>query len=89
MTRDTARLYGLGDRGTVAATKKADLNVVDLAHLVLQLPELQFDLPAGARRLLQTADGYRATIVSGQVIRRDGHDTGARPGALVRGAQAA
>jgi N-acyl-D-amino-acid deacylase len=85
MTSDTASLYGLDDRGTIEVGRKADLNVIDLDHLVLHRPEMHHDLPAGARRLLQRADGYTATIVSGTVIRRDGHDTGARPGALVRG----
>jgi len=41
-------------------------------------------LPAGGRRLLQSADGYVATIVNGAVTRRNGVDTGARPGRLVR-----
>jgi N-acyl-D-aspartate/D-glutamate deacylase len=53
MTRDTARLYGLNDRGVVAPGKKADLNVVDWERLELALPELVHDLPAGARRLVQ------------------------------------
>ena len=50
---------------------------------------MAFDLPSGARRLLQKADGYRATIVSGEVILRDGESTGARPGRLLRGNQPA
>jgi len=61
--------------------------VIDLDGLVLHRPEMHFDLPAGARRLLQVADGYDATIVNGEVVRRGGEDTGARPGALVRGGQ--
>ncbi len=85
MTRDTASLYGLDDRGTIEVSKKADLNVIDLDHLVLHRPEMHYDLPAGARRLLQRADGYTATVVSGAVVRRDGADTGARPGRLIRG----
>jgi N-acyl-D-amino-acid deacylase len=89
MTSDTASLYGLHDRGTIEPRMKADLNVIDVEHLVLHRPEMHYDLPAGARRLLQEADGYRATIVTGEVIRRDGRDTDARPGALVRGRQAA
>jgi len=47
------------------------------------------DLPAGGRRLLQRAKGYVATIVSGETILRDGEKTGALPGRLIRGAQAA
>jgi N-acyl-D-amino-acid deacylase len=61
--------------------------VIDLDHLVLRRPEMHYDLPGGARRLLQRAEGYDATIVSGEVVLRDGEDTGARPGALVRGAR--
>ena len=89
MTSDTAALYGMHDRGTVEVAKKADLNVIDLDRMVLHRPEMHYDLPAGARRLLQRADGYVATIVSGDVIMRDGHETTARPGALVRNGRAA
>ena len=84
-TRDTAALYGLGDRGVVAPGYRADLNVIDFDALSLALPELVHDLPGGARRLIQRADGYGATIVAGVVTMRDGEDTGARPGELVRG----
>jgi N-acyl-D-amino-acid deacylase len=87
MTSDTASLYGLGDRGTLEPGKKADLNVIDLANLRLPAPAMHYDLPGGARRLLQGAEGYTATIVSGEVVMRDGKETGARPGALVRGAR--
>lgn len=87
MTRDTARLYGLGDRGVVAAGFKADLNLVDLEHLDLRLPEMVHDLPSGARRLIQKADGWKATICAGEVTVEDGEHTGARPGRLVRGAR--
>jgi N-acyl-D-aspartate/D-glutamate deacylase len=87
MTHDTAHLYGLGDRGVLAPGYKADLNVVDFERLQLKLPELAFDLPGGARRLIQRAEGYVATIVSGEVTMREGQDTGARPGRLVRGAR--
>ncbi len=87
MTMDTATLYGLGDRGTLEPGKKADVNVIDLDGLVLHRPEMVYDLPGGARRLLQSADGYAATIVSGETVMRDGRATGARPGRLVRGAR--
>ncbi len=87
MTSDTASLYGLSDRGTIEPTKKADLNVIDLDGLVLHRPEMHFDLPAGARRLLQGRRRVHATLVAGEVVRRDGEDTGARPGSLVRGGQ--
>jgi N-acyl-D-aspartate/D-glutamate deacylase len=83
--RDTAHLFGLTDRGELTVGKKADLNVIDLENLTLHSPHLVHDLPAGGRRLLQEAVGYRHTIVSGHETRRDGVDTGARPGRLVRG----
>jgi N-acyl-D-aspartate/D-glutamate deacylase len=55
--------------------------------LQLDRPEMVYDLPGGARRLLQGARGYLATIVSGVVVMRDGRETGARPGRLIRGAR--
>ncbi|MGI5132344.1 N-acyl-D-amino-acid deacylase family protein [Pseudonocardia sp. CA-107938] len=83
--RDTARFVGLGDRGVIAPGYKADLNVIDLPHLRLRLPEVHFDLPAGGRRLLQRADGYVHTFVSGVETYSHGAATGERPGRLVRG----
>jgi len=86
-TSDTARLYGLGDRGTLEPGMIADLNVVDYEHLQLGTPTVVRDLPAGGRRLMQDAVGYLATIKSGETTFDNGRDTGARPGALVRGAR--
>ncbi|MGA0878974.1 MAG: N-acyl-D-amino-acid deacylase family protein [Ilumatobacteraceae bacterium] len=83
-THDTAAVVGFDDRGVLAVGKKADINVIDLDALQLGFPEAVDDLPAGGRRLLQQATGYVATIVSGVVTRRNGVDTGARPGRLVR-----
>ncbi|MBS0331734.1 MAG: amidohydrolase family protein [Proteobacteria bacterium] len=87
--RDTAETVGLFDRGLVAAGYRADLNVVDYGRLTLKAPQVAYDLPTGGRRLVQRADGYEATIVGGQVTYRDGTPTGALPGRLLRGAQAA
>ncbi|MGI9599159.1 MAG: amidohydrolase family protein, partial [Acidimicrobiales bacterium] len=84
-TRDTATVYGLGDRGTLEVGKKGDVNVIDYENLKLGPPRMAYDLPTGAPRLLQDAQGYKATVVSGQVTWRDGQPTGARPGVLVRG----
>ncbi len=83
-SHDTARFLGLADRGTIAPGQKADLNVIDFDRLALRHPELHADLPAGGKRLLQGADGYVATLVSGQVVAANGALTGARPGRLVR-----
>jgi N-acyl-D-aspartate/D-glutamate deacylase len=83
-TGRTAAAYGFTDRGVIAPGKRADLNLIDLDGLRLHAPEMIFDLPAGGRRLVQRVDGYRTTVVAGQVTFEDGEATGARPGRLVR-----
>jgi len=88
-TLDTARAVGLLDRGVIAPGMKADLNIIDMNALEVKSPDMAYDLPAGGKRLLQGANGYDATIVSGQVIYRRGKPTGALPGKLIRGPQAA
>lgn len=89
LTSVPARIAGLADRGRLAVGYKADLNVIDGDALALHRPTVKSDLPAGGRRLDQTADGYVATIVSGEVISENGVPTTARPGKLVRGRQPA
>ena len=84
-TKNTADVWGFADRGTLEPGKKADLNVIDLDALALEAPEMVHDLPAGGRRLIQRARGYRATVCAGEVSFEDGEPTGARPGRLVRG----
>jgi N-acyl-D-aspartate/D-glutamate deacylase len=88
-TRRTASFYGLLDRGLLAPGMKADLNVIDFERLHLHSPEVVYDLPAAGRRLIQKIDGYRYTIQTGAVTYEDGEPTGALPGRLVRGPQAA
>ncbi|MCZ4342851.1 amidohydrolase family protein [Sphingomonadaceae bacterium G21617-S1] len=85
LTSVPARLAGLADRGILAPGLKADINIIDREALSLELPEVVNDLPGGGRRLHQRAQGYRATIVSGEVIVRDGVPTEALPGRLIRG----
>ena len=85
--RDTAVLYGLEDRGVLAPGYLADINIIDLDKLKLGKPWLAFDLPAGGKRLLQKAEGYRYTIKSGEVTFKDGVCTGVYPGGLIRGPQ--
>ena len=89
LTQEPADLYGLADRGVVEPGRRADLNIIDLDRLRLHMPRVENDLPTGAPRLLQAADGYVATLVGGQVTAREGRDTGARPGGLVRSCAAA
>ncbi len=85
--RDTALLYGLEDRGVLAPGYLADLNVINMDKLKLGKPWLAFDLPAGGKRLLQKADGYVATVKSGEVTFRDGNMQGPTPGGVIRGPQ--
>ena len=84
MTKNNADLYGFADRGMLAVGKRADVNVIDMTRLTLRAPEFRNDLPGGAARLVQEAEGYAATLVAGIVTRRNDRDTGARPGSLVR-----
>jgi N-acyl-D-aspartate/D-glutamate deacylase len=73
----------------IAPGMKADINIIDFDKLRVNAPSMAFDLPAGGKRLLQKADGYVATIMSGEVTYRHGEQTPALPGKLVRGPQAA
>ncbi|MFC0588210.1 amidohydrolase family protein [Novosphingobium aquiterrae] len=84
LTSRPAALIGLTDRGRIAPGMKADLNVIDLERLALHVPTIQYDLPAGGKRMHQRAEGIVATVVSGKVTYRDGLHTGALPGRLVR-----
>ena len=83
-SHDTARAVGLEDRGVLAQGWKADVNVIDFAKLQVRTPQIVHDLPAGGARLQQLADGYLATIVSGEITYLDGEPTDALPGRLIR-----
>lgn len=87
LTADIADYLGLSDRGRIKPGLKADLNIIDMDRLRLHAPRLVQDLPAGGQRLLQDAEGYRATLIAGEVVVRDDQLTQARPGRLVRAGQ--
>ena len=87
MTGATAELFGLGDRGRLAPGLVGDVNLVDLARLSLDRPEMVHDLPGDAKRFVQRAHGWVATIKGGDVLMEDGADTGVRNGTLLRGAR--
>jgi N-acyl-D-aspartate/D-glutamate deacylase len=89
LTWRPAALFRMHDRGRIAPGMKADLNVIDFDALGIAPPRMAYDLPAGGKRLLQGARGYRTQIVSGAVTYRDGAATAAMPGKLVRGPQRA
>jgi N-acyl-D-aspartate/D-glutamate deacylase len=84
LTSDGAKVFGLHDRGVLQPGKKADINLIDFNGLSLNQPEMRNDLPTGKPRLVQTARGYEATLVSGEVVQERGQDTGARPGRVIR-----
>lgn len=88
-TRKAASVYGLNDRGLIAPGYIADLNIIDLDNVHLHAPYFTNDLPAQGRRLMQKADGYVATIKSGEVVMENGKPTGSLPGGLIRGPQQA
>ena len=87
LTQATATLFELGDRGLLAPGFVGDANLIDFDSLQLHRPHKVADLPGGASRLLQTADGYVATVKNGEVTFENGEHTGALPGVLLRGAR--
>jgi N-acyl-D-aspartate/D-glutamate deacylase len=86
-TQGNALVYGMHDRGVLAPGYKADINVIDFDTLRLRPPKVLHDLPAGGRRLVQQAEGYRHTFVSGVETIRNDEFTGELPGRLIRGEQ--
>ncbi len=89
LTSANADLYGMTDRGQLSVGRRADINLIDLDRLTIRRPVVRHDLPTGASRILQAAEGYEATFVNGVMTRHRDSDTGARPGTLVRGRRAA
>lgn len=85
ITYDTATHWGFHDRGLLREGMAADIAVFDPATIAPRMPEVVTDLPAGAKRLKQTADGMLATVVNGEVLLRNNEHTGALPGRLLRG----
>jgi N-acyl-D-aspartate/D-glutamate deacylase len=84
LTSDNATLFGIADRGAIRPGAFADLNIIDLDGLALDVPELVHDFPTGAPRYVQRSRGYPATIVNGQVFVENGVPTGAHVGHTLR-----
>ena len=84
-TQDAARLFGLNDRGVLTPGLRGNVNLIDFDNLNVAPPKMVNDLPTGASRLLQEAQGYVGTIVGGEFTRENGEETGALPGMLMRG----
>jgi len=85
---DTAKVYGLDDRGVLAPGYLADINIIELEKIGMSKPWVANDLPAGGKRLLQSSTGYRATFKSGVQTFDNGRYLGETPGTLIRGPQA-
>jgi N-acyl-D-aspartate/D-glutamate deacylase len=79
-----ATLYGLRDRGVVRPGAVADLVLWDPARLASGATRWVEDFPAGGGRFVVDAEGYLALVVNGVLVRRDGVDTGACPGRVLR-----
>tara|TARA_B110000263_G_scaffold235821_1_gene234602 strand:- start:318 stop:2039 length:1722 start_codon:yes stop_codon:yes gene_type:complete len=86
-TRETARTFGLFDRGEIKEGLLADINIIDYDNLTVYKPKMVYDLPTGGRRIIQKSSGYSATIKSGIITYENDKATGELPGTLIRGEQ--
>ena len=85
LTFDNASAWEIHDRGLLRTGFRADVVLFDEARVKPAMPRVETDLPGGARRLVQKAEGIAATIVNGQVTLENGVATGNVPGQLLRG----
>ncbi len=84
LTYNTATLWGLHDRGLIRRGMAADLVIFDPETVGARMPEVVQDLPAGGKRLKQTAVGIKHTVVNGEILLSDNEHSGAAPGKLLR-----
>ncbi len=85
MTNDMAQAFEFKDRGLVKEGYKADLILFEADRVRPLLPKIETDLPGGARRLVQKADGIRVTVVNGAVTMENGESTGSFAGEVIKG----
>jgi N-acyl-D-aspartate/D-glutamate deacylase len=85
LTFDNASAWDLNDRGLLRTGYRADVVVFDEQRVRPAMPTVETDLPGGARRLVQKAEGIAATVVNGQVTLENGEPTGRTPGVLLKG----
>jgi N-acyl-D-aspartate/D-glutamate deacylase len=84
LTHDNARAWELPDRGLVKEGYKADLLLFEEDRIRPCLPTVETDLPGGARRLVQKAEGIRATVVNGSMAFENGEATGTFVGEVLK-----
>jgi N-acyl-D-amino-acid deacylase len=85
LSYNNALYWGFKDRGLLRPGMKADILVFDPNTVGPLMPEVVNDFPAGAPRLVQKAQGFKATVVNGRSLYLDGNHTGELPGQLLRG----
>jgi len=84
ITSDPADAFGIPERGRLEPGRFADVNVIDLDALDIEVPEFVHDFPCGAGRWTQRARGYEYTLVNGAIVIENGNHTGRLPGRVVR-----
>jgi N-acyl-D-amino-acid deacylase len=85
LTHDNAMAWEMNGRGLLREGYQADIVLFEADRIRPQLPTVEKDLPGGARRLVQKAEGIRATLVNGAVAFENGEATGARSGTVLKG----
>ncbi len=85
LTHDNAMAWEMNGRGLLREGYQADIILFEEDRIRPQLPTVEKDLPGGARRLVQKAEGIRATLVNGTVAFENGEATGARSGTVLKG----
>ena len=83
-TGDTAQIFGITDRGVLREGARADINVINIGELAVELPEYKHDFPGGAGRYVQRGRGYDQVVGNGAVFMEDGEHTGAYAGRVLR-----
>jgi N-acyl-D-amino-acid deacylase len=85
ITHDNAVAWELDDRGLVREGYRADLVLFEENGIRPRLPTVERDLPGGARRLVQKAEGIKSMLVNGVIAFQDGEATGAHAGSVLKG----
>ncbi|MGZ4801706.1 MAG: N-acyl-D-amino-acid deacylase family protein [Acidimicrobiia bacterium] len=84
ITGQPAQLFGLRDRGRLAAGGHADVVLFDPETIGAGAATLVADLPGGAARLTSTAEGIAHVFVNGVETVTDNQSTGATPGTILK-----